>query len=119
MNSPWIKIGIIVLMLVAEALAIGSEVWAAKLYSQQQGLVRVLIKTAPIVIAGGFALILAYIWGYQVFQNIWIVAVLSITAILIMEPIIAYSIFKEMPTTGAIIGFILGILGFFSSIYIK
>jgi hypothetical protein len=37
---------------------------------------------------------------------------MSITSILIIEPLIAYLVLKQLPTKGALIGLILGALGF-------
>jgi hypothetical protein len=50
--------------------------------------------------------------GYRVFKNIWIVSAISITSILITEPILNYLIFHELPTKGALAGLILGVIGF-------
>lgn len=66
--------------------------------------------------AGGF-LIAGYILGFGAFKNIWIVNVASITAILIAEPILAWTIFHQAPTPGALIGFILGAIGLFVSLF--
>ncbi|MEM5778032.1 MAG: hypothetical protein QXK49_00160 [Candidatus Aenigmatarchaeota archaeon] len=61
-------------------------------------------------------LILGYIFGFSSFKNIWIVSIISITSILISEPILAYTFFHQMPTTGALIGLVFGVLGFISTI---
>jgi len=69
-----------------------------------------------IALAGGF-LIAGYMLGFNAFKNIWIVSVASITSILIVEPILAWTIFHQIPTIGTIIGFILGAIGLFLSIF--
>ena len=51
--------------------------------------------------------------------NIWLISVASITSILIVEPLVAYLVFHEMPTRGTVIGLILGVLGFISTLTIK
>ncbi len=71
-----------------------------------------------ITLAGGF-LILGYMLGFKFFKNIWIVNAASITSILIVEPIIAWTIFHQLPTKGAIIGFFLGAVDLFLSIFLK
>jgi hypothetical protein len=63
-------------------------------------------------------LIAGYILGFNAFKNIWIISVASITTFLIVEPLTAYTLFKQMPTTGSIIGFILGVLGFIAAIFL-
>ena len=50
--------------------------------------------------------------GLKAFDNIWVVTAISVTSILIIEPIIAYSIFRTLPTGGVLVGMILGALGF-------
>ncbi len=56
--------------------------------------------------------IAGYILGYKSFQNIWIVSALSITSILIIEPILGYALFQQLPTKGAFLGLILAVIGF-------
>ncbi len=68
-----------------------------------------------ITLAGAF-LILGYMLGYSAFKNIWIVSAASITSILIMEPILGFLFFRQMPTTGATIGLILGAVGFITTL---
>jgi hypothetical protein len=51
-------------------------------------------------------------YGYRSFRNIWIVSALSITSILIMEPLIGYLVFQQLPTRGALFGLLLGAAGF-------
>jgi hypothetical protein len=63
-------------------------------------------------------LVLGYMFGFQAFRNIYVIAILSITSILIIEPMIAYLIFRQLPTKGAIIGFILESLGFLAALFI-
>ena len=71
-----------------------------------------------IIIAGGF-LIAGYMLGFKSFQNIWIVSAASITSILIIEPILAWAIFQQIPTKGALLGLIFGAAGFLSAILIS
>jgi hypothetical protein len=68
---------------------------------------------------GGVFLVFGYAMSYVAFKNIWIVAAISITAIFIIEPILAWTMIHEIPTRGAIIGLVLGALGFLSSLLIK
>ncbi|MBI2452125.1 hypothetical protein HYV50_03545 [Candidatus Pacearchaeota archaeon] len=68
------------------------------------------------VIAGAF-LLSGYMFGYSNFKNIWIVSVVSITSILFTEPVLAYVIFQELPTKGALIGLIFGMIGFIFALF--
>lgn len=67
-------------------------------------------------IAGGFVLS-SYILGFSAFKNIWIVSAISVIFIIIIEPLIAWTIFSQVPTHGAIIGLVLGVIGLFFTIF--
>jgi len=112
MNSTLLKILAILLLVTGEALAIYAELIAARnIEVLKSPLMQVFLKTfLLIIIAGGF-LIAGYMLGINVFKNIWVVSVASITAIIIVEPILVWLVFKQTPTIGAIIGFILGVVG--------
>ena len=71
-----------------------------------------------ICLASGF-LVAGYMLGFKAFQNIWIVSVVSITSTLILEPIISYAIFRQLPGTGATIGLILETIGFLTTILMR
>jgi drug/metabolite transporter (DMT)-like permease len=49
--------------------------------------------------------------GYRAFKNIWIVSAILVTSILVVEPTLAWFLFKEIPTLGASIGIGLGVIG--------
>lgn len=118
MDSIYFKILVIVLLFVGEALSIYAEILGAKTNTiSSQPFLQIFLKMFLIItIAGGF-LIAGYMLGFTAFKNIWIVSVVSITSILIMEPVLAYAIFKQLPTKGAIIGLVLGFFGFIATIF--
>lgn len=101
-----------------EALIIGIEMWAARHFDTSQPWATIL-PAFIISIAGAVLLVYGYTFGYQVFKNIWIVTALSIASIVVVEPFIAWILFREMPTTGAFIALILGIIGIITSIVVK
>jgi hypothetical protein len=112
MNSTLLKILAIVLLIVGESLAIYAEMLAARNFNVSDSpLLQMFFKMFLLMtIAGGF-LLLGYVIGFSAFKNIWIVSVASITSILVAEPILAWILFKQVPSIGAIIGFILGAIG--------
>jgi len=118
MNPTYSKILVIALLFVGEALSIYAEMVGAKSGNiASQPFFSVFAKMFLIItIAGGF-LIAGYMLGFKAFESIWIVSVASITSILIVEPILAYAFFQQMPTTGAVIGLILGVIGFAFAIF--
>jgi hypothetical protein len=106
------------LIAIGEILAIYAELYSAhqmQIKNTQQGF---LISFIIMTIAGA-ALLSGYMIGYKAFDNIWIVVAVSVGSILIVEPIVAYTMFKEMPTKGAIIGLVLGMAGTLTSIFVE
>jgi len=118
METTLSKILVLVLLFFGEAISIYAEILGAKSHSlASQPFLRIFLKMFLLItLAGGF-LILGYMLGFKSFKNIWIVSVASITSILIVEPILAWAIFHQIPTKGAIIGFFLGAIGLFFSIF--
>lgn len=113
MNSFWTKFAIIAIIFVAEAACIYGEMLAAKHYvSVSESFWRVFFKVFAFMVIFSGLIVVGYMWGLKSFKNIWVVSVISITSILIVEPILAYSLFKEFPTKGALTGLILGAVGF-------
>ena len=104
-----LKIIGIILLVVGEALSIYIELSLARKPTNIFGMTIIFIAATAFLLYG-------YIISYSAFRNIWIVSVISITSILIIEPILAYLIFRELPTRGASIGLIFGTLGFISSL---
>ena len=117
-KSTYIKILVLILIFLGEALAIYAEMTGARMNQvTQQPFLQIFLKMFLIIIIGSGLLIAGYMLGFESFKNIWIVSVISITSILIIEPILALTIFKQMPTTGALIGLVLGIIGIIAAIF--
>lgn len=112
-----LKIVTLALIFTGEMLAIYAEMVGAKTHAIFSGnFWEVFFKMLPIMVIAGALLIAGYILGYRAFKNIWIVSAISITSILIIEPILAWTTFQQLPTTGALIGLILGAIGLFISL---
>ena len=86
------------LLFIGESLAVYAEMVAARLSSLQGTAHHMLLKIIFSMMIAGLALLWGYYLGYKVFQNIWIVTVISITSILIVEPALAYFFFQELQT---------------------
>lgn len=113
MHPTAVKILALALLVCGEGIAIYAEMRAAREHAQS------LPETLPLIglmTVAGCLLIVGYVLGYRAYQNIWIVSVVSITSILVIEPILAYTIFQEIPTRGAVIGLTFGALGFAASL---
>ena len=114
----WAKILIVGLVFLGEALYIYGQMLGAKGdYVNSQPFLSVFLKAFLIIAIAGGTVLLGYMLGMNVFKNIWIVSVISITSILLMEPILAWAFFKQIPTVGAVVGFILGAIGLFSATF--
>lgn len=114
------KIFVIILIFCGEALAIYSEMLGAKRFGLGDTAFWPLFFRIFVVMAAGGALLVAgYTLGYKAFQNIWVVSAISITSILLIEPILAYGFFRQMPTYGALAGLLLGAAGFCLALFWK
>ena len=107
--SLTLKIVVITLIFLGEALSIYAEMLGARTHAYtSQSFTRIFFKLFIIMTFTGALLLAGYMLGFKAFQNIWIVSVISITSILMIEPILAYTFFKQIPTRGAFIGLMLG-----------
>lgn len=111
------KIVAVLCLILGEALAIFAEMTAAKLYSggDHVSYWSIFIKSFIPVTFAGALLIAGYMLGAKSFKSIWVVIVLSITPILIIEPILGYTLFKTLPSRGASVGLAFGTLGFIAT----
>lgn len=103
-------------LFLGESLAIYSEIIAAKNISNFSN---TFWKMSGVMALAGLLLIAGYMLGIKYLNNIWVVGVVSIASIVVMEPIITYLLFHELPSRGALIGLILGIIGLLSALFIK
>lgn len=114
MSSTLLKILVIILIFAGEALAIYTEMMAAKNSSlASQPTFQIFLKMFIMMTVAGVFLIAGYTLGINAFKNIWIISVTSITSILLIEPLLAWLFFHQAPSPGAIIGFSLGAIGLF------
>ena len=118
MSNIFSKILVILLILVGESTVILAEMLAARKYASASPFLSIFLKMFLISIVGGGFLVAGYALGFKNFKNIWIVSVISITSILIMEPILIYLIFHQLPERGSLIGFIFGVLGFAAALFL-
>jgi hypothetical protein len=101
-----------------EVLIISAEMWASKFFNPARSW-EVILPATVVSIVGVCLLVYGYTFGYQAFKNIWIVTAISIAGILVVEPLVAWLLFREMPTTGAFIALVLGVIGIMTSIVVK
>lgn len=104
----------LILILFGETLAILTELTGAK-YTGDTFSTRLFFRLLALMIIAGAFLLAGYMLGFINFKNIWIVSAVSITSILIIEPVLNYFYLNQLPTRGALIGFILGVIGLIST----
>lgn len=63
------------------------------------------------VFSGCTLLLVAYTVGYQAAKNIWVVTAASVGSILVVEPVLAWIFFHQLPERGALAGLVLGAAG--------
>jgi uncharacterized membrane protein len=95
--ETYLKIIIVIaLIFIGEALAIYAEMIGARTHSlNSQPFISIFLKMFVVIAVAGGLLVAGYMLGLGTFKNIWIVSVISITSILIVEPILAYSLVKN------------------------
>jgi hypothetical protein len=109
----------VLIIFAGETLAILAEIIAAKYFALNDAkFANIFLKALPIIIVAGILLLCGYMLGLRAFKNIWIVSAISITSILIAEPIINFTVTRQLPARGAIIGLAFGILGFISTLFL-
>ena len=100
------------LLFFGEALIIYAEILSAKMfYTEAKPFWSVIYHVSLVAFFSTFLLLCGYMFGLAAFKNIWIVTVISITSILLAEPILTYSVTHQLPTKGAIAGLVLGFIG--------
>jgi hypothetical protein len=104
------------LLVVGEGINILAEMLSAKLPGAYSLLEYKNIFLFAMVIIGCSFLLFGYVIGYQASKSIWTVTVSSVVAILIVEPFLAYAFFQQLPEKGALVGVVLGALGFIATL---
>ncbi|EPL04052.1 hypothetical protein JFV28_23780 [Pseudomonas sp. TH05] len=105
-------------MVLGEFCAIYSEVVAARLAHTGNTTWADLALPVLIMCFAGICLIGAYWLGYVAVGDIWLITVVSVTSLLLLEPLVIWAIFHEQPGRGALIGFCLGALGMLSAVFL-
>lgn len=93
------------LVLFGESLAVLAEMLGAKNHF------KTIIIPILLMVVAGIMLVFGYKIGITAFKNIWIITAVSITGLVITEPVMAMLFFNHAPTHGAIVGLVLGITG--------
>lgn len=116
MSKELLGVSALGLMVLGEFCAIYSEVVTAKLAQTGSHSWDALAVPVALMCFAGLCLLGAYWLGYVVVGDIWVVTVVSVTSLLLLEPIVVWWLFHEAPARGALIGFCLGALGMLATV---
>lgn len=100
----------VILIFVGESLSIIAELVGSRRIVNES-FAGVFWPMFVLITIGGACLITGYMVGYLYTKNIWLIFVISIGSIVIVEPLIAYGLFRTLPTAGSLIGIVLGACG--------
>ena len=103
MENLGLKVMSVTALAAGEALCIYSEMLVAK--KPDWGWTFFLITLA------GIPLLIGYHYGYKAFGNMWAVMATSVVCILIVEPMMVWSMFGDIPTRNSLIALGLGVIG--------
>ncbi|SEQ27291.1 hypothetical protein SAMN03159444_01386 [Pseudomonas sp. NFACC02] len=116
MSKELLGVSALGLMVAGEFCAIYSEVVVAKLAQSGSASWETFVMPLVLMCFAGLFLLAAYWLGYVVVGDIWIVTVVSVTSLLLIEPVVVWSLFHEAPGRGALIGCVLGALGMLATV---
>ncbi|ETK24907.1 hypothetical protein H096_03310 [Pseudomonas sp. FH1] len=116
MSKELLGVSALGLMIVGELCAIYSEVVTARLAQAGDGSWQAFIMPVVVMCFAGLCLLGAYWLGYRAVGDIWVVTVVSVTSLLLLEPVVIWGLFQEFPGRGALIGFCLGALGMLATV---
>lgn len=115
MNSI-LKIVAVGAIFFGEALSIIAELIASRQFGKAGGHLTTLLPMFLLISVGGILLVCGYALGYMYLKSIWIIVAISVGAILVVEPILALLLFRDVPTVGSLIGLVFGALGTLAAI---
>lgn len=101
-----------------EALSIIAELIASKEFGKAGGNLTTLLPMFLLIMLGGILLVCGYALGYMHLKNIWIIVAVSVGSILVVEPILSFLLFRDVPTIGSLVGLALGALGTLAAIFL-
>lgn len=116
--SLTVKIVAVAAIFVGEALSIIAELIASRQFGKAGGDVTMLLPMFVLISVGGVLLVFGYALGYMHLKNIWIIVAISVGAILVVEPVLAFILFRDVPTAGSLVGLTLGALGTVGAIFL-
>jgi len=101
----------LIFIVVGEIFSVYSQVGTAALKPQE----RSWLRTSPFLLLtwalGGLFLISGYVLGKQAFNGVWAITAISVTSILMVEPMMLLALLAQRPSWAEINGFVCGAIG--------
>ncbi|MFA4937078.1 MAG: hypothetical protein WC575_02180 [Patescibacteria group bacterium] len=97
---------VLAVIFVGEFLFIFLEIYFANKFKDSGTTAEVfkyLLLAIPFAVVFSLLILWGYIYGYRVFEKIWVITIISWSSILIIEPTLNYLIFKEVPAGNTLI----------------
>lgn len=114
MTDFWLRVYAVSMLAFGEALCIYSEMLIAKYHEPRWSH---WAWTFFLITLAGIPLLLGYHYGYKAFGNMWAVMVVSVTSILLVEPMTIWLMFREVPSGLTIVSMTLGAAGLAVAMY--
>ena len=105
----WLKIFVILMMALGEAICIYAEIDIAKNK-------RIFLDFWIITLAG-VPLLIAYYFGQKAFNSMWPVMAASLTSVLLIEPLVIWLMFRDLPSKLSIVSMVLGTTGLIITLF--
>ncbi len=111
----WQKLLVIALIGIGESQMIIAQMYGARA-SMLTGNYWIALQPKQwyfwVTITGALTILVGYLYGITVFKNIWLVAITSWTAIVIVEVFMSWLVFNTVPSGTVLVGFVLVLVGF-------
>lgn len=114
------KFIILLFIFLGEFIGIALEIILASKFRSSENfpeILKWLIFLIPFFVLSFVLLLIGYIYGYRYFQKIWIITIVSWSSIVLIEPILNYLIFKELPQGKIIFSGVLALAAIAISIF--
>lgn len=112
-----LKILVILLIFIGESFYLYAEVFSAVNASKKVFQFKDYILSVFIALVGAIIFLGAIYIGFFSLGNIWILGAISISAIVIVQPLLAYFIFDYLPKGFALVSMILAITALIFSLF--
>ena len=109
-----------VLIFGGELLGIFLEIFFAGKFRNNgsfREITKYLLLSIPFFVVSFLLLLTGYIYGVRYYQKIWVITILSWSSIVLVEPVLNYFIFKEVPSGNTLIAGILAFSAILISIF--